>query len=117
MKKPAIRSEDCPCFMILIMPSNINLVIKSSSYRKYILQFINKNLSNIRECSLIMAWGVGKLEGGTELFGVLGWGEPIFFRSADWGGGTDFFGPLIILIFTHNFYLFRVRPFKINFMV
>ncbi len=34
----------------------------------------------LREPSLIiiMAWGVGKLEGGTKRFGVLGWGEPIF---------------------------------------
>ena len=35
----------------------------------------------LRERSFIMAWGVGKLEGGTELFGALGWGEPICSRQ------------------------------------
>ena len=47
--------------------------------------------------------GVGKLEAGTKLFGVLEWGGQEFFRQVD--GGADFFWPLTILISTHNCHL------------
>ncbi len=46
-----------------------------------------KSFFNVRYCSLTMGWGFGKLERGTEIFGVLGWGEPLFAGHVD--GGAD----------------------------
>ncbi len=46
----------------------------------------------IRDHSLIMTWGVSKLEGGTEIFRALGWGwEPKSFGHVDGGGGELIF--------------------------
>ena len=64
---------------------------------------------HVRERSLIMAsGGVGKLEGGRTFWGIRMGGTEFFLDRLMGGGGTDFFGPLIILFFTHNFYLFKI---------
>ncbi len=67
----------------------------------------------LRDRSLIMAWRVGKLEGGTELFGVLGWGEPEFcvVQEVDkWARGQLTPCPFRVASFFHTQGLGQIRP-------
>ena len=55
------------------------------------VQFLSTQLACLHEVSVL------KLEGGTELFWVLGWGESEFVRHAD-GGKIPILTPLYVLL-------------------